>query len=270
MPRKGQIEDLGSRVFGRLTVLFRVPNKFQHHTRWKCQCECGKTCEVEAINLKARRQVSCGCWSKENSAERFTTHGMSQSQEYKCWSGIKKRCYQANSKSYPNYGGRGIVMSDAWHDNFEAFLTDMGRRPPGGTIERTDNNGPYSKENCRWATKKEQALNTRRNHYIEHLGERLTLGEWANRYGIDRLVLLKRLRRGWAIEKALTGALQNGPLAYLTMNGVTKTLDEWATFSGITKGCIRTRIAQCGWTVDRALTEPMHAPGWPKRRRRAS
>jgi hypothetical protein len=107
-----------------------------------------------------------------------------------------------NDPKYPDYGGRGIVVCERW-DSFENFLADMGERATGLTIERNDNNGHYEPGNCRWATPKEQANNTRRNIVITFRGETMTLAQWACSLGMDYHALYWRIEN-WTLERAMT------------------------------------------------------------------
>lgn len=104
------------------------------------------------------------------------------------------RCTRQSSNRFESYAGRGITVCERWLASFEAFLADMGECPDGMSIERIDNDRGYEPGNCRWATVKEQARNRRSSVFVEHNGERLTIAEWAERYGIPYKRLWKQVR----------------------------------------------------------------------------
>jgi hypothetical protein len=102
------------------------------------------------------------------------------------WRSMRSRCLRPKAKDYANYGGRGITVCDRWVHSFENFLADMGEKPEGLTLDRRDNNGPYSPENCRWATSAEQQNNKRTNRKYVSGEHTSTLTEWAKQLGISK------------------------------------------------------------------------------------
>lgn len=132
-------------------------------------------------------------------------HGLRNSVEYSVWQDMLNRCRNPKVASYPNYGGRGIVVCQEWYD-FNTFYTDMGSRPSSThSIDRIDCNGNYTPENCRWATREEQYCNKRNNHFVTFNGSTKTVAEWSRYTGIKSATIYKRLNTyNWPIEKALT------------------------------------------------------------------
>lgn len=200
-------------VFGGWTVIghwFRTPT---HNVFVPCRCECGTEKDVRWHELRTGATKSCGCRNKgegnsnyRHGAARF---GEDRSKLYLVWVGIKARCLNPKSRSYPNYGGRGITICEEWRRSFAAFRDwslAHGYRE-GLWIDRIDNNGPYSPENCRWTTREESARNTRRNYQITAFGETKTLVEWSldQRCRVYYELLRARVKSlGWEPERAIT------------------------------------------------------------------
>lgn len=123
---------------------------------------------------------------------------------------MRQRCGNPKHPAYPRYAGRGIAVCGRWLESFGNFLADMGVRPDGTSLDRIDNDGPYSPENCRWATRVEQSRNTRTNRVIAFRGVRKTLKEWAVKQGINRVTLSRRLDAEWSIEDAILLPVERG------------------------------------------------------------
>ena len=188
--------------------------------------------------------------------------------EYRTWATMKKRCFNRNCKGFARYGGRGIKVCERWlgPHGFVNFLSDMRARPSAEhSIERIDNSGDYTPENCRWATRKEQARNRRDNLLVTHQGETKTVAEWSEITGIPVKRLYSRLRRGALVEKVFSSevpsakesslkgsAVRTASARTLTINGVTKTLREWSKTSGTKLTTIERRL-QRGWPLAEAV-----------------
>ncbi len=116
---------------------------------------------------------------------------------YTVWQNMKRRCDNSNSPHFANYGGRGIRVCERWKHDFAAFLHDMGDRPSDlHTLDRIDPDGHYTPENCRWATRKEQARNIRKNRYVEVYGKRILVAEVAEQTGLKPDTIVSRFLAG--------------------------------------------------------------------------
>lgn len=211
------IEDLTGRVFNYLTVLgfdHREHNNVGYSYIWKCQCVCGKIVYVSRNSL-FRGRKSCGCKNKvSHSGSSYhggvTTHGMSKTRFYRIYQKMLERCYKEHNNKYVD---NNIVVCDEWLKSFDDFKNDMyesylnhvaiyGEKDT--SIDRIDVDGNYCKENCRWATIKEQANNKSNNIVIEFAGQKLTLSQWADKLGWSYCTLSNRYKRGWDTERMLT------------------------------------------------------------------
>lgn len=202
--------DHKGQVFGRLTVIKRMPNHpITHHTQWLCRCTCSKKVVVLAQSLRRGLSQSCGCWAREKTSARSTTHGMSQSPEYSVWCGMLDRCYNPRNNAFSRYGGRGIDVCEKWLD-FAQFFADMGPRPgPEFTIERLNVNLGYFPANTTWADRPTQSRNKRNNIHVTMNGQTKILKDWAKIMGLPYGTVHRRIKHlGWSAQEALTRPLR--------------------------------------------------------------
>ena len=201
-----RLVNLIGQVFGRLTVVSRN-GSCGGHACWLCRCFCGNEKTVIAGHLKSGHTTSCGCVRREVASQRAsqaTTHAMSKSSEFNIWVRMKQRCHNPKSAAFENYGARGIRVCDRWRYSFELFFADMGTRPSSAhSLDRIDNNGNYEPSNCRWATAREQARNSRTAIRITYKGESRLLIEWAEDLGVEPATLRERMRRGWSSTRVI-------------------------------------------------------------------
>ncbi len=159
----------------------------------RCLCDCGEEKVIKAYDVVNGKSKSCGCGRTNVHTIIHGCAGSNKTPEYTAWKNIKSRCYNSKHEHYKNYGGRGITVCDRWLSSFENFLADVGLRPSNNyTIERTNNNGNYEPDNCKWATRREQANNKRNSFQVTFNGQTKSISDWSDELGFSRQVLYKR------------------------------------------------------------------------------
>lgn len=151
------------------------------------------------------------------------------------------RCHNPENPQYKDYGGRGITVCIRWRESFEAFCKDMGDKPePSMSLDRVDNDKGYTKQNTRWATKKQQATNNRSNRWLEYRGELWRLCDLAEYAGVAKATLSSRIdSMGMTVNDAVEKTLNKHrkPDVYITE----------ATKLGISPSALRSRVKNHGW-----------------------
>lgn len=203
-----KITNLFGKKFGRLTVISQSPlpiknSKGKIYYFWEVECECGVIKKVQSCSLVLGKTKSCGCLNVDTVIRLSTTHGMSRAKEYRTWRSMLNRCRNPLTWNFKNYGGRGITVCERWQHSFENFFKDMGERSEGLSLDRIDNDKGYYKENCRWASRKEQARNKRGSIKINYCGKSYTLRNLSEQYGINYKSLYTAIKRGTALELAV-------------------------------------------------------------------
>lgn len=178
------------------------------------------------------------------------THGHSRggvlSPEYRTWANIKTRCFNPKASNYSYYGGRGITVAPELAASFEKFLDEVGPKPtPRHTIERIDNSKGYIQGNLRWATRRENARNTRRNYVVSDA----CLAEWAERLNVPAQLLYDRRRHGWVGQRILRPRRAS---RMLTLNGTTLCVNAWARKLGVYPTLLYGRL-RLGWSAEEIL-----------------
>lgn len=209
--------DLSGQHFGKLTVIRhfssemgRLSGREHRIDRWLCRCECGEERIARSDTLKRGTSYQCRTCANRTISERRISHGQATrirgvTSEYSTWSGMIARCYNSSNLAYANYGGRGITVCDEWRGSFGKFYADMGPRPSSNhSLDRIDNDGNYSKNNCRWASRDQQGTNKRTNVRISFNGENLTATEWSKKTGIKMGTIIQRLKSGRSLEEVFS------------------------------------------------------------------
>lgn len=202
--------DLTGKTFGRLTVLeAHGRSKDRKNVFWKCLCSCGNFKVIMGSSLRRGATKSCGCFHIECASKVNYKHGHATSRTNQTWCSMKQRCLNKNNPEYRNYGGRGVTVCKRWM-KFENFLSDMGERPAGKSIDRINNNLGYSPKNCKWSTSLEQARNKRSNTIVKFNGETKVITDWEKELGLGRELVRARLKRGWTVYEALKTSAKMG------------------------------------------------------------
>jgi hypothetical protein len=204
MPKEVKNDITGKR-FGYLVALRFIPTEGRH-ARFLFRCDCGTEKEILAQSVIAGLTVSCGCYHRKAAAKRARTHGHSgkaRTPTYSSWAAMMDRGVWGGHPSYAQYGAKGIGVHERWH-TFENFLADMGERPKGTSLDRIDNTKGYGPGNCRWATRREQALNTSRTVKVVYKGSPVSVFELCEQLGLSYGAISSRAnRRGRDFVKAL-------------------------------------------------------------------
>lgn len=189
----------------------RAPKAYPY---WLCRCDCGTERKVLSNNLMRGITESCGCVHRDAAKLRTTTHGLSHTKVWYCWTHLRDRCTNPNLKDFHRYGGRGITYAPEWED-FASFYAYVGDPPSEKhTIDRIDVNGNYEPGNVRWATYTQQNRNRRDNTLYTYRGESKVLAEWAPKYGINLKTLSSRIyQMNWDFQEALLTPVRQGNYA---------------------------------------------------------
>jgi len=184
-----KVKDITGQRFGRLTVEefvgLRGRSDGMRHAVWKCRCDCGASVECAGVSLRGGNTKSCGCLRAIVGREVNLQHGAASEMTgaYRSWRTMLQRCRDPKCNRWKDYGGRGIKVCERWQQ-FENFLSDMGERPEGGSLDRIDTNGNYEPSNCRWLPRNEQVRNQRKTKFVILNGERMIQADAARALGV--------------------------------------------------------------------------------------
>lgn len=197
--------DLTGQTFERLTVIRWAGRDKKGDLLWLCRCECSNETTVLGRSLTSKMSRSCGCLSRDTTIKTHGRHRLSRTRIYSIWRNMITRCKYPNAAGYSDYGGRGITVCDRWL-TFQNFFDDMGAEPFSGcTIERKNSNKGYSKSNCRWASRKEQAANKRTSlKRVRYQGAAWSVLELSEKFGMPYHLIYNRLKAGWSVHRAVT------------------------------------------------------------------
>jgi len=265
---------LGKRI-GQWEILEEIPATVQYTPRYRCRCTCGVEAEKNQSDLiavrtgKFRSTRCIGCANRQRKSGVYA----GWEKEKAIWNKMISRCHRETSSHYKDYGARGIHVCPQWKESFWAFAKDIGKVPPGFSIERKDNNAGYCPENCILIPRKDQCWNRRTTAWVTIDGETKPLGKWCTYYGISRKVYYKRRKLGMSAEQALTTPnrpiqyLQKGEcwgkknIQWLEIEGIKKPVAVWLQEIGIGRAAYNERIKSGMTPQDAVLTPHKNALG---------
>ena len=202
--KQGSKHDLAGMKFGDWTVL-----EYAGNSHWLCKCTCGAVHRVQTGRLRFGATNRCAkCNAGLITSERATTHGESNTKLYGVFLGMHDRCERPSNRNYNRYGGRGICVCKEWSEkdgyiHFSKWSKANGYKE-GLTIDRINNDGNYSPENCRWVTPRENANNTSTNRWVEIDGEKKTVAQWARYFNLPVHIFYSRyIKHKWSLEETL-------------------------------------------------------------------
>lgn len=189
--------------FGKLVILSETTRPYYY----LCKCDCGAETVKYSVHLlsgayNACRKCSLSAFRRGKARIHGACFRHHTTRAYTAWKNMRQRCQNPNKPKYHNHGGRGIKVAPEW-ENFATFLADMGEPPPGLSIERRNNELGYSKDNCYWATNREQSRNRRNNLNFTVRGVSGCLKDLCERFQCNYSRTKRRVHRGWPIEQAI-------------------------------------------------------------------
>ena len=203
MPKApGHLIDLTGKRFGKLTVIKRHGTLHNGAATWICRCDCGESISPRTTTTQLLHRTRCCAKCRSRKYKNATA---AFPREYRSWKSAIRRCHDRTDDSFHKYGARGIRVCARWRKSFDNFFSDMGPRPEAMSLGRIDNDGDYTKKNCRWETLRQQANNTRTNRRLTLDGKTQTLTQWARDLGCSYQCVQKRIDEfGWSLRRALT------------------------------------------------------------------
>ena len=243
------MNDLTGKRFCKLVVIKQCGTR-NGKRMWECICDCGSISVVSTNQLTSGHTKSCGCLAGRPGNK---SPGWKGTTVYSRWQAMKKRCYQVGTAGYENYGGRGIKVCDEWKNNPSAFCewALANGFSEELTLDRIDVNGDYCPENCRWATKTEQARNKRNNRIVEYNGRKMTEAEYSEITGVKHGSIDWRLNRSQmseydAVNRPIRAQKKGVELGF--------DLSKECKKRGLKLPTVWARINKLGWSVEDALT----------------